>query len=440
MNYTLKKSFFFLGVLFTSCSIFSQKKFGWIDKNENENYTPRHECSFVQAGDKFILFGGRESARKLEVYDFKSDTWSEGGKAPQSFNHFQATTYKGLVWVIGAFRTNSFPNEIPATHIYMYNPATKKWNQGIEIPKNRRRGGAGLVVYNDKFYVVGGNTVGHNGGYTSWFDEYDPTTGKWTALEDAPHARDHFSAAILNEKLYAVGGRKSGGSGGVFAPLVAKVDVYNFKTKTWSVLNENLPTPRAAACVVNFQGEIFAAGGEGSKKGPAYKTVEAYNPEKKQWIKKADMNYARHGTQAIVSGKGIYTLCGSPNRGGGRQKNMEVYGKDKPEGTPIVASEVKVSEHKIEFDYSEDQKTPIEIDIELSISNGNAAVYLNDVTISGHGFSLAEDYQNRLLDANSTETIKVIFNPSPDVAATGLVAIEVDGKLLKGVALKGKKP
>jgi hypothetical protein len=29
----------------------------WIDKAEDESYTARHECSFVQAGDKFYLFG-----------------------------------------------------------------------------------------------------------------------------------------------------------------------------------------------------------------------------------------------------------------------------------------------------------------------------------------------------------------------------------------------
>jgi hypothetical protein len=37
----------------------------WIDKDEAQNYTPRHEASFVQAGDKFYLFGGRHGNRTL---------------------------------------------------------------------------------------------------------------------------------------------------------------------------------------------------------------------------------------------------------------------------------------------------------------------------------------------------------------------------------------
>ncbi len=86
----------------------------WIDKAEDESYTARHECSFVQAGDKFYLFGGRENAQTLDTYDYTFDTWTTSASAPIEFNHFQATEYQGLVWVIGAFKTNSFPNEMPA--------------------------------------------------------------------------------------------------------------------------------------------------------------------------------------------------------------------------------------------------------------------------------------------------------------------------------------
>ena len=31
-----------------------------------------------------------------------------------------------------------------------------------------------------------------------WFDEFDPATGTWTQLEDAPRGRDHTQAAIIN--------------------------------------------------------------------------------------------------------------------------------------------------------------------------------------------------------------------------------------------------
>jgi len=173
----------------------------WINKNENLNYVKRHECSFVQSGNQFIMFGGREQAKRLDIYNYASNTWSQGAQAPLEFNHFQATQYDGWIWVIAAFKTNNFPNETPAENVYLYNPDLNLWLQGPTIPQNRRRGGAGLVIHNNKFYVVAGNQRGHNGGYVNQFDEYDPLNNTWNILKNAPRARDHFSAVVINNKL-----------------------------------------------------------------------------------------------------------------------------------------------------------------------------------------------------------------------------------------------
>ena len=349
---------------------------GWIDMNENEGYTARHECSFVQAGDRFYLFGGRENARTLDTYDYASDSWTTSAMAPIEFNHFQATEYQGLIWIIGAFKTNSFPNESPAEDIWVFDPARDEWIQGPSIPAGRRRGSTGLVVHDDKFYVVAGNTMGHNGGYVPWFDEYDPQTGDWTALTDAPGARDHFHAAASGDKLYAVGGRLSGGPDGTFAPLIAEVDVYDFTTASWSRLaaTSNLPTPRAASAVAVFGGEILVAGGEGN--GQAYDTVEGFDPSSNIWSPRASLNFARHGTQAIVSGQGVYVTAGSPSQGGGNQRNMEVYNADAPSGVPSIAGMLSAPAGTLISATSPST-------IVLTHDSGNEGVFVNDVTLTG---------------------------------------------------------
>ncbi|TNJ42536.1 hypothetical protein KFZ70_02225 [Tamlana fucoidanivorans] len=376
----------------------------WIDLNEDENYTARHECSFVQAGNEFIMFGGRESAKKLDIYNFNENTWRAArNQAPKEFNHFQATFYKGFVWVIGAFKTNNFPRELPEDHVWLYHPVTDTWIPGPKIPKNRRRGGAGLAVYNNKFYLIGGNTIGHDGGYVNWFDEYDPAKNTWKILEDASQARDHFSAAIIDNTLYAVAGRHSGGEGGVFAPLIKVVDTYNFDTKQWSTLQHPLPTPRAAPGVAVFQNELFVMGGEGEAKGPAYNIVEAYNPKTKKWTKKPAMHYARHGTQAIQSGKGIYIAAGSPNRGGGRQHNMEVYHEDSAEGSPITASHIEAPKSI---------SIPRNASKTITIKNtgGNSASFITSVSITGEHrkhFKLLSLHDFTLVDAEASIKIEV---------------------------------
>ena len=158
-----KKLLFFILFITFIFSGFSQI---WTEKNEDENYTARHEHGFVQLGDKFYIFGGRENRTGLEIYDYTSNSWSNGSITPLDFNHFQAISYEGLIWVIGAFQSNDSP-ELNATHIYMYNPTLDQWIQGFPIPLSRQRGSAGVAIYNDKFYLLGGNTNGHSGGYVS---------------------------------------------------------------------------------------------------------------------------------------------------------------------------------------------------------------------------------------------------------------------------------
>jgi large repetitive protein len=179
----------------------------WINKNENEEYEGRHECSFVQAGTNFYLIGGRENAKQLDTYNFGTDTWSQSAPATKEFNHFQATEYQGLIWVIGAFQTNSFPEE-PDDAVRVYDPANNVWMDGPIIPADRRRGSTGLVIHNHKFYIVAGNNNEDCKGYVDWFDEYDPRTGNWTVLQPAPHPRDHFHAYTPLEDVFLVGAWK----------------------------------------------------------------------------------------------------------------------------------------------------------------------------------------------------------------------------------------
>ena len=44
---------------------------------------------------------------------------------------------------------------------------------------------------------------GHTDGHVAWFDAFDPATGEWTRLPDAPRPRDHFQAAIVDGRLLA---------------------------------------------------------------------------------------------------------------------------------------------------------------------------------------------------------------------------------------------
>jgi N-acetylneuraminic acid mutarotase len=197
-----------------------------------------------KAGNKFYMFGGREMSQQLDTYDYTNNKWTTGASAPQSFYHFQAVKYEGLIWVIGAFKDNKFLVEKPAEFIYVYDPAKDVWMSGLQLPKGRQRGGGGLAVYQGKFYLVGGNTNGHAAGFVPWLDAFNQRTATWMSLADAPHSHDHFHAAIVGDQMYAVGGRRTT-RGNTFGNTVVEVDVYDFKSDKWlkTGLPNNLPLP-----------------------------------------------------------------------------------------------------------------------------------------------------------------------------------------------------
>ncbi|MEO0651589.1 MAG: kelch repeat-containing protein, partial [Planctomycetota bacterium] len=276
----------------------------------------RHECGGTNATGDFLLLGGR-GFRVVDRYDPIANVWTKGDFSPLEIHHFQPVERNGLVWIIGAF-TGPFPNETPLPEIRLYEPATDTWSIGPTIPAARRRGSAGVVLYEDDFYVLGGNTLGHNGGFVPWFDRYDPDTDTWTELPDAPHARDHFSAVVIGNKLYAAAGRQSQ-LPQVQANTLPIVDVFDFESGQWSTVPTPIPTERAGVVSVGFGEHLVVAGGESATQ--AHAEVEALDVLTQQWIALPDLIQGRHGAAGALLGSELHVTAGVPNLGGSPELN-----------------------------------------------------------------------------------------------------------------------
>lgn len=296
----------------------------WQTVQAQNEPTPRHENAFTEVNGKFYLLGGR-GMKAIDIYDPQTNTWTKGQQPPLEMHHFQALPYQGKIYVMGAF-TGGYPDETPIPNIYIYDPQVDRWEKGPDIPKVRRRGAAGVVVHQDKFYLVSGIQNGHLGGYVNWLDEYDPASGEWKVLPDAPHKRDHFQAAMAGNKIYAAGGRTSSAETGQPLELtVPEVDVYDFETNQWTTLKEAIPTQRAGTTAVVSGNKIVVMGGESGTQEQAHREVEALDIKTNQWQKLPFLNQGRHGTQAFLFDNSIYIAAGSGNRGGGPELNsMEV--------------------------------------------------------------------------------------------------------------------
>ncbi|VUD69293.1 N-acetylneuraminate epimerase [Thalassocella blandensis] len=279
--------------------------------------TARHEAGFVAYKNTLILLGGRR-INPTDVFDVNTNTWSAKEETPIELHHFQPVVMGNAVYIVGAM-TGGWPNETPVQNVIVYYPETDTYVTGHPIPESRRRGGAGAVAYQGKIYIVGGIVNGHVDGYKPWFDVYDPVSGEWQVLEDAPNARDHFQAVVANHKLYAIGGRRTSHSTGQDIDLtVAEVDIFNFESNQWETISAplTLPTERAGNFAITIGNEILIGGGESATQINAHSEVEALNTTNQQWQQWPSLLQGRHGSGFAVIGDYLYTASGCGKRGG----------------------------------------------------------------------------------------------------------------------------
>ena len=407
--------------------------------------TAREENAYVQAGDKFYLLGGR-GIKPAQLFDPVNKTWTNKASPPIELNHFQAVTLNGLIYAAGAFN-GAYPHEVPVPSVYIYNPSTNKWLSVSSIPTARKRGSAGAVVYNNKIYLMGGLTDGHWSGWVNWFDEYDPATNTWKILPAAPRTRDHFHAVVKNDKMYVVGGRRSSGiTNQVFELTVPEVDVYDFITGQWSTLPaaSNIPTPRAGAGTVLLGNEVIIIGGEDAQPA-AYKTTEALNLTNNTWRRLADLQQARHGTQAIINNTNIYIAAGAGTRGGSTLLNSQelfnFFTPATPDGTPIVQSQLNapasIAFGVVPLNYDSIKK------ITINNTTGNQDIFITSITITGStSFTVTAPATTPFtVPVGKSIELSVKFRPTSSVSQTATLVINHSTQTgITNIALSGQSP
>ncbi len=303
--------------------------------------TARHEAALTAMDGKLYLIGGR-GIKPVEEYDPITNRWKKLAPPPIELHHFQAVAVDGKIAVVGAF-TGRFPKEPPVPELWWFDPAANDWSKGPEISEARRRGSAGVVLADHKLYLVCGITNGHWNGFVPWLDVLDLKTGQWTELPDAPHARDHFQAAVVDGKIVAAGGRTSFGENKqVFGLTVPAVDVYEIATNQWTTMPAPIPTPRAGCMAVSRDRNVVILGGESGKQPDAHREVEAFSLETGGWQVLPSLLEGRHGTGAAFIGDTLYIAAGCAMRGGKPELDtMETLEWEKSTKLPFNAPRIR---------------------------------------------------------------------------------------------------
>ncbi len=273
--------------------------------------TARSESTVAAALGKLFTFGAR-GKRPMNAFDPATKQWTEVSPPPVEMHHIQAVVLDDNIWVVGAFQGN-YPNEPSLGKAYRYDVKADQWNEGPSIP--RPRGSNAAVTYQGKLYMVCGSNAGHQGGFQTWFDSYDPKTQKWEQLADAPHARDHIQGAVIGDKLYIAGGRMTS-TGHDVDLTVPEVDVYDFTASKWSTLAAKLPTPRGDAAAVAVGDWLLVVGGE-SALPAAHAETEGLNTLDGSFTSFSKLVQARHSTGAAWLDGKLYSAQGAGAQGGG---------------------------------------------------------------------------------------------------------------------------
>ncbi|MEZ4708453.1 MAG: kelch repeat-containing protein [Caldilineaceae bacterium] len=410
----------------------------WTAVNASNGSKPqaRHESAYVNVGDKFYLLGGR-GAKTVDIFDPAAKTWVAGThKPPFQIHHFQGVEFNGLIYILGAF-TGSYPDETPVANVYIYNPDTDLWIEGPLIPAARQRGATGAVVYNNKIYIVGGIVNGHSSGWVSWLDEFDPSSGHWTALPDAPRNRDHFHAVVIGDKLYAAGGRNSGLTG-VFDDTIVQVDVYNFTTGQWTTMPNNIPTERAGAATVVVDNELLVIGGESGAGSDAHVETEALNVATGEWRTLDDLIQGRHGTQALVYDGAVYMAAGAGLRGSAPELDTQ-------EMLPLAVtlptpSALSAAPDPLHFFAQEAGTSSAPAALTL-INTGGAAIDITGVSITGGSASaFSHDFSAPFaINPGGNATLNIVFAPLAAGLKTATLKVTHSGQgSLLNVTLNGE--
>ncbi len=287
----------------------------------------RMDNGFMSCKGKFYLLGGR-GLHPVDIFDPTEGSWSRGAIPPVEMHHFQAVRIEDEIWVMGAF-TGEPPNEKPLEHIYIYDTVTDQWRQGASIPQDRLRGSAGVAVYRERIYLIGGVTDMQNSETCSWLDRYDPKKGKWKKLANAPRERGHFHAGICNGIIYAAGGNSPLPDMNDHSEnLIYEVDMFEIESGKWKSLPPELklPTPRVACATVNILDHIVVIGGESPDQSEALTRVEAYDTENGSWERWDSLENGRLGTQAFMCVGAVFiTAGGSDNKGTLAPTSLEMF-------------------------------------------------------------------------------------------------------------------
>lgn len=115
--------------------------------------TPVSEISSAVIGGKIYIPGGRlpsgEITAILEIYDPRSDEWTQGTDIPIAISAYGITSHEGKAYLFGGWDGENFQDKV-----FEYDPQLDRWRELATMGISR--GYLGVAKAGDRIYVMGG--------------------------------------------------------------------------------------------------------------------------------------------------------------------------------------------------------------------------------------------------------------------------------------------
>ncbi len=239
----------------------------------------------------------RAATPALSLAGIPTGRWTSLPQSPTSRGEVSAARIGNVVYVVGGFDSTGHTT----AEVQRLNLVSGRWSSVAPLPQALNHMSA--VSYGDRLYVVGGYSQPSDtsAGAVRGFWRYDPATGGWHAMPDAPVARAAAGAAVLGHRLYVAGGRND------TTAALSSLAIYDFDTARWS-LGPSLAYAREHVAAVAADGAVWLLGGRVSGVGVTY--VERYRPGASAWQQMSPLPVARSGFQAVSVGHSILAVGG----------------------------------------------------------------------------------------------------------------------------------
>jgi N-acetylneuraminic acid mutarotase len=270
---------------------------------------PRQEHGVVALDGEVVVVGGVDDApisgNWVQAYDPSTDTWRSLPELPVVAHHPNVVAVDGTLYLLGAL--DSAFEALPDAY-HRLDPGSDRWTPLSAPPADRQVGAAGIAALDGAIHLVGGL---HGRDPVAQHTVYDPVDDRYTALPDAPSARDHLALVAVEGRLVAAAGRAGG-----MTSFVASTEVFT-EAEGWGT-GTDIPTPRGGVAAAVLDGLVHVIGGEGADNATGvFATHEVYDPVTNRWSARDDMPSPRHGMGAAVIDGVLWVPGGAPVQGFG---------------------------------------------------------------------------------------------------------------------------